>query len=116
MADAARSRIVGYEELVFKCWEFFPLEGKEMKHKSDIEQVLVIVRDIVSGLTAIPKNEIRDSDSLDELFAMDSLNIVVLRLELEERFDILIPTDDMTWMMSIGTIAEHLSERFMKMG
>ena len=79
-----------------------------MKRAQRLEQIVAEVTEVVSRMTAMPRDEIRDSDALEDLLAVDSLNIAILSLELEDRFGIVIPSED---MVCINDIAEYVYDR-----
>lgn len=80
-----------------------------MSDKDNIEKRIlqVIIRDLELNIN---EDDIELTDSLDELFGMDSIAILELVVGIEKEFTIKIPDEHLTVEMfqNVSTIAEHV--------
>ena len=85
----------------------------------DIETIVAARADLVATLKGIVIDSLDldlEADEIDEdcaLFGvglgLDSIDALQLVLSVEKRFQVTLPTDDITIYRSINTLADHLS-------
>ena len=67
------------------------------------EEILASIKSIVNDMFGIEPDSITEESNMYEDLSVDSLDLVALISELEDKYDIHIPTDTLT---EIRTIAE----------
>ena len=70
------------------------------------QEVLEDVRRIVSEFATVPPEHIQESHALTADLGCDSLDIVEITMEVEDRFDISVPDDQEQDIRTVGDIAD----------
>jgi acyl carrier protein len=74
------------------------------------------VKQIMAKTFNIPISDIADNAEISDLASWDSLSHMILMLELEAEFDVSIPTEKMTTLISLDLIDAFLQERGVQAG
>jgi acyl carrier protein len=68
------------------------------------------VREIIATIFDIPLDEVTVASSPDTVEHWDSLGRLLLAIELEQEFGVVVPPEDCERLTSVGAIAMWLSE------
>ena len=69
------------------------------------------IKEIMSDVLGIPKDEITDKTSFENTEVWDSLKHMEIIAALEERYDVLFTADEIVTMLTFGKIKEILKEK-----
>lgn len=69
------------------------------------------ISQIIADQIGIERSEISMSSDFKEDLGIDSLDIFEIIMELEEQFDIEIPTEDLEDMKKVADLANYLDDR-----
>ncbi|HJN17407.1 MAG TPA: acyl carrier protein [Armatimonadota bacterium] len=66
------------------------------------------VKEIIVQELSVPEEKVKDSSTFESDLRADSLDVVELVMELEEKFDIEIPEDDFEQIKSVGDLVRYI--------
>jgi acyl carrier protein len=72
------------------------------------EQVRAEVVDIISNRLGVSKDQITDQTTFQEDLGADSLDVVELVMELEEKFKIQIPDEEAEKIKTVGAAVDYV--------
>lgn len=72
-----------------------------------------IVKLIIADKFNIPKTEVRDEMNFSNDLGADSLDSVELIVELEKKFNIVIPDDEADKIQSVGDAIEYVRKKLL---
>jgi acyl carrier protein len=73
------------------------------------EQLLDRVREIVSSIFDVPLDQVTTESSVETIERWDSLGRLVLTVELEQEFGVVLAPEDAEGLTSVGSIAAWLA-------
>jgi len=76
---------------------------------TDQAAVEVIVKDILADKLNVDKNKIASQSDLANDLGMDSFGAIEVVFELEDKFDIKIPEEDIRKVKTVGDIVTYVS-------
>ncbi len=74
-------------------------------------EILKEVRSALADHLGVDENEITEDSKLVDDLGADSLDLVELTMDLEEKFDIKIPDEDVSKLVDVKSIVEYVSSR-----
>ena len=69
------------------------------------------VKEIIVQELSVPEEKVKDSSTFESDLRADSLDVVELVMELEEKFDIEIPEDDFEQIKSVGDLVRYIESK-----
>ena len=83
---------------------------QESPSKVDRAQILEAVKSIVAENATVSAENIREEHHLENDLGCDSLDIVEISMEIEERFDISIPDEISEHAQNVGAIVDGVMQ------
>jgi acyl carrier protein len=75
------------------------------------EEIFEQVKEVLVEKLGVDESEIVESASFQEDLDADSLDLVELIMELEDRFGVKIPNEDAEKIQTVGQAVDYVSER-----
>lgn len=75
------------------------------------EEIFEQVKDVLVEKLGVDEGDIVESASFQEDLDADSLDLVELIMELEDRFGVKIPNEDAEKILTVGQAVDYVSER-----
>lgn len=69
------------------------------------------IRSIIADQIGMEADKINVSSKFKEDLGIDSLDIFEIIMELEEKYDIEIPTEDLEDMMKVGDLVQYIDSK-----
>lgn len=76
-----------------------------------MRDVLLEVREIVSGVLVVSTHDVLAGSDIIEDLGADSMDLVEMLLEAEERFQIDIPDDDVVRIRTVQEATDYIAKR-----
>jgi acyl carrier protein len=75
------------------------------------EQIREVLKSILEKEVSEPVTEIGDKVNLVERYGLDSVDVVSLLMQVEQRFRVRIKHDELAALSSVGTLLDLLEDR-----
>jgi acyl carrier protein len=75
------------------------------------EQIREVLKNILEKEVSEPVTEIGDKVNLVERYGLDSVDVVSLLMQVEQRFRVRIKHDELAALSSVGTLLDLLEDR-----
>lgn len=68
------------------------------------------IREIIAEETQVPTDQVKEASKFEEDLKVDSLTQVELVMEIEEKFDIDIPEEDLEKFVRVSDVVEYVEK------
>jgi len=68
------------------------------------------IRGIIAEETQVPVDQVKETSNFESDLKADSLTQVELVMELEEKYDIEIPEEDLEKLQSVGDVVKYIEQ------
>ena len=68
------------------------------------------IRGIIAEETQVPVDQVKENSNFESDLKADSLTQVELVMELEEKYDIEIPEEDLEKLQSVGDVVKYIEQ------
>ena len=87
---------------------FGPLNGDKKKRKEETKMTFDTVRDMIAEQLRVDPASITEKSRLVEDLKADSANVMVMIMDLEDRFGVTVEDDQIMKMQTVGDVVRYI--------